>query len=328
MAAVNKRSSNKERGENMIHYYTITQQGIEDSHAGRADWISAVDLSEEEREILSNETGLAEEYFMLELLHFTTSYYKMICSDKKVEYTLLELNHFREKDNSSVEDRLNKILVLTSSEQIITITNKSNENLYELFKKIKEPFYSYTYIGKYIIYLHEKYIAQMHKGKQEMDEIHSQARSSKKGKLLEDLTDIEQDFLYLSYVMENGGPVLKTWLTEVSERQRHMDVKLAHEIELKVDAAKTMVELYKELQEATSDLISSMIDNRLNNIMEQLTSISIVIAIPTLIYSLFGINTGGLWGVNSSSGSLIVVLISILLAVVTYYYLRKKDFLE
>lgn len=312
----------------MIRYYTINAQGIENSHKGHADWISIVDLSEEESQILSNETGLTEEYFMLEPLHFTTSYYKIIYSNKNVKYSLLELNHFREKDGSFVEDRLNKILVLTSHEQIITITNKTNENIYKLFKTIREPFQPYTYIGKYIIYLHEKYIGQMHKGKQDMDEIHSQARSSKKGKLLEDLTDIEQDFLYLSYVMENGVPVLKAWLSEVSKRHNYMDMKLAHEIELKMDAAKTMVELYKELQEATSDLISSMIDNRLNNIMEQLTSISIVIAIPTLIYSLFGINTGGLWGVDSPAGSLVVVLVSILFAGVTYYYLRKKDFLE
>lgn len=78
--------------------------------------------------------------------------------------------------------------------------------------------------------------------------------------------------------------------------------------------------------DTTGGLISDMLDSKLNGIMEYLDSAQLVIAIPTLIFSLWGINTGGLIGKDTPLGSLSVVIFAILLGWTTYLYLKKKEY--
>ena len=44
-----------------------------------------------------------------------------------------------------------------------------------------------------------------------------------------------------------------------------------------------MTSIYRDIINGTRELMSSVIDNRLNNVMKYLTSITIVMAIPTVI---------------------------------------------
>ncbi len=74
------------------------------------------------------------------------------------------------------------------------------------------------------------------------------------------------------------------------------------------------------------DAYASVISNNLNIVMKVLTSITLIISIPTLIASLFGMNTWvpgqgspwGFWGVLGSSA-----VISLALSL----YLKKKKLL-
>lgn len=53
-----------------------------------------------------------------------------------------------------------------------------------------------------------------------------------------------------------------------------------------------MIKQYNKLLEQIGDLFSSIISNRLNNLMKVLTSMSIILTIPSII--------GALWGMNVS----------------------------
>lgn len=51
-----------------------------------------------------------------------------------------------------------------------------------------------------------------------------------------------------------------------------------------------MTSIYRDIINGTRELMSSVIDNRLNNVMKYLTSITIVMAIPTVISGIYGMN--------------------------------------
>ena len=48
-----------------------------------------------------------------------------------------------------------------------------------------------------------------------------------------------------------------------------------------------MTSIYRDIINGTRELMSSVIDNRLNNVMKYLTSITIVMAIPTVISRIY-----------------------------------------
>ena len=51
-----------------------------------------------------------------------------------------------------------------------------------------------------------------------------------------------------------------------------------------------MTSIYRDIINGTRELLSSILDNRPNNVMKYLTSITIVMAIPTVISGLYGMN--------------------------------------
>lgn len=75
-----------------------------------------------------------------------------------------------------------------------------------------------------------------------------------------------------------------------------------------------------------SDLYSNVISNNMNMIMKVLTSITIIMTVPTII--------GGLWGMNTNlplenhpNAFWILIGLSTLISLIIFYFLRKKDYL-
>ena len=90
-----------------------------------------------------------------------------------------------------------------------------------------------------------------------------------------------------------------------------------------------MTSIYRDIINSTRELLSSVIDSRLNNVMKYLTSITIVMAIPTVISGLYGmnVNAGGMPFASSIQGFGIVCIITLLICVLALWLLRKKKML-
>ena len=80
-----------------------------------------------------------------------------------------------------------------------------------------------------------------------------------------------------------------------------------------------MAQIYSDIQSGMMDAFASVISNNLNVVMKQLTLISIILMIPTLIASIFGMNVpnfmeNSMWALPSIIlGSLILSFIGVML---------------
>ena len=90
-----------------------------------------------------------------------------------------------------------------------------------------------------------------------------------------------------------------------------------------------MTTIYRDIINGTRELMSSLLDNRLNNVMKYLTSITIVMAIPTVISGIYGMNVNENWMpfANTPHGFLIICIITLLICIITMLFLRKKKML-
>ena len=86
-------------------------------------------------------------------------------------------------------------------------------------------------------------------------------------------------------------------------------------------------EIYSNILNGTMDAYASIISNNLNGVMKFLTSITIVLAVPTMISSFWGMNVG-LPFQDSPSGFIIMILISVILTLIVTYWLKRKDMLN
>ena len=87
-----------------------------------------------------------------------------------------------------------------------------------------------------------------------------------------------------------------------------------------------MSKIYKDILDSTMDAYSSIISNNLNEVMKLLTSITIIISIPTLIASLWGMNVEVPFEIEKY-GFWILCGIAFVVTAVTIVLLNKKGLL-
>ena len=90
-----------------------------------------------------------------------------------------------------------------------------------------------------------------------------------------------------------------------------------------------MTAIYRDIIDGTRELLSSVVDNRLNNVMKYLTSITIVMAIPTIISGIYGMNVAAEWMPlsNTPYGFGIICAMILVICVVALWILKRKKML-
>lgn len=107
------------------------------------------------------------------------------------------------------------------------------------------------------------------------------------------------------------------------------DQELLDDLIIENQQAIEMTQIYRDILIGTRELMTTVINNRLNNIMKYLASITIVMSIPTIISGLYGMNVSGKWMPLSDTpyGFGIICGITAFICGVILIILRKRKML-
>ena len=144
-----------------------------------------------------------------------------------------------------------------------------------------------------------------------------------------DLHELESNLVYFATSLRANGVVLDRLTRYGRLRQYSEDQELLEDVIIENRQAIEMTQIYSDIINGTRELMSTVINNRLNNVMKYLAAITIVMSIPTIISGLWGMNVGGKWMPFSSTphGFAIICVITLLLCIVVMLWLRKKKML-
>ena len=172
-----------------------------------------------------------------------------------------------------------------------------------------------------------KYIHQINR---QTDEIERHLRRSMNNKEVFQLLDMEKGLTYFTAALRTNGIVLDRLLRlRKSGNLQHLIPMFEEDEDILDDAiienrqALEMVQMYSDILSGMMDAFTSVISNNLNQVMKFLTSITILIAIPTMISSFWGMNVGVPF-LDQVTGFWFVIVLSILLTSLTWFVLWKK----
>ncbi|MBN2230766.1 MAG: magnesium transporter CorA family protein [Candidatus Thorarchaeota archaeon] len=100
------------------------------------------------------------------------------------------------------------------------------------------------------------------------------------------------------------------------DRLEELEVDLQQQIELS--------KIYRELIENAMEIYDSIVGHNLNTVMKTLTAVSLLVSVPTLIASIYGMNVG-LPLEQEPVAFLIVLLASFILTIPFYVFLRMRS---
>lgn len=144
-----------------------------------------------------------------------------------------------------------------------------------------------------------------------------------------DLHALESTLVYFATSLRSNGVVLDR-LTRYKRLEQYPDDKdLLGDVIVENQQAIEMTSIYRDVINGTRELLSSVIDNRLNNVMKYLTSITLVMGIPTIISGFYGMNVDSKWMplAYTPHGFLIIGLITFAICGMLFAYLKKKRIL-
>ncbi|MDR3332526.1 MAG: magnesium transporter CorA family protein [Synergistaceae bacterium] len=165
------------------------------------------------------------------------------------------------------------------------------------------------------------------------DEVEKDLRRSMKNKELFLLLDLQKALTYFTVALRSNRSVIERLLRLFSNthlqhivKLREEDEELLEDVRIEYDQAIEMVQVHSDVMSSTMDAMASVISNNLNIVMKFLASVTIVMAIPTMIASFFGMNVPVPWQNSTTGFTYSMILAAVLTIVATIFLWKKKMF--
>ncbi len=313
----------------MIRYFMTDNQVIHEAgRLGGGVWVQMIDPSEEECEKLSGELDVdiddvkaaldEEESSRIEL----QDGYTLILVDiptteirhEKQMYTTIPLGIILTQD----------VIVTVCTEDTQVLRNFVENRVKEFSTKKRLRFvYQILYRTAAIYQMDLRVIDK------KRTEIEERIGDHTKDVDLIDLHELESTLVYFATSLRANGVVLDRLTRYKRLEQYPEDKELLGDVIVENRQAIEMTSIYRDIINGTRELMSAVLDNRLNNVMKYLTSITMVMAIPTVISGIYGMNVDERWMPLSDTpyGFLIICGITVIICIATMIFLRKKKML-
>lgn len=149
-------------------------------------------------------------------------------------------------------------------------------------------------------------------------------KSMRNAELIE-MLDLEKSLVYISTSLRSNSVVLDRLPKSVKFFEEDLD--LWEDVVIENKQAIEMSNIYRDILSGTMDAYASIISNNLNVVMKVLTSLTLLVAIPSMIGAFWGMNTrvpfeGETWGFW------VVIGISVVVCLIAGIVLWKKRFLK
>lgn len=113
-------------------------------------------------------------------------------------------------------------------------------------------------------------------------------RSIKNEDLLR-LMNLQKTLVYFNTSIR-GNEVMISKLQNIFSEKDYQNPELTDDVLIELKQAHNMVNIYSDILTGTMDAFASIISNNVNTIMKRMTSLSIILMVPTLIASFYGMN--------------------------------------
>ena len=135
------------------------------------------------------------------------------------------------------------------------------------------------------------------------------------------LMRLEKSMVYFNTSIR-GNEVMLTKLQSIFQGPDYVDKEVLEDVETELRQAHITVNIYSDILTGTMNAFASIITNNVNTIMKRMTSISIILMVPTLIASFYGMNVKS-HVENLPYGFYYIVILSVLISAAAFVIFRK-----
>ena len=156
------------------------------------------------------------------------------------------------------------------------------------------------------------------------NKIEKDLHRSMRNKELIQMLRLEKSLVYFSTSLKSNEVVLEKLMKYEYIKYYPEDTDLLEDVIIENKQAIEMANIYSSTLSGTMDAFASIISNNLNIVMKYLTSVTIIMAIPTMLSGFFGMNVPIPFS-NNANGFWIIVAMTIVICILAILFLNRKN---
>ena len=228
------------------------------------------------------------------------------------------------------------LAIIVTEEYIITVCLEEtpvlsyfNEKTARMFRTFKKTRFLFQILYRTATF----YLRYLRQISNQSDEIESKLRHSMNNQEILKLLELQKALTFFNASLRSNGAVLDKLMrlrttTSMQPMLKYYeeDEDLLEDVIIENKQAREMVEMYSKIMGRLADTFSSIISNNLNQVMKILAAVTIVLSIPTMVSSFYGmnVNTAGMPFSGSIDGFLIIIIFSLILSLIVALILKIK----
>lgn len=303
-------------------YKTVKGTLKEQKRPTAGSWIHAIDPSPEEVELLLN-YGVPRE-----AIHSALDIDELARVEKEdgIMVVIIRVPYFH-GDQVDVPYTTIPLGVITSPKWIVTIAAHSTELMRESRKNKDRPLNTKkhnTFILHILYNTAKLYLQHLTAINRIVDNLEDRLGESIRNRELFQLLKYQKSLVFFSTALKTNSLMIER-LQRIRLFQKYEeDQDLLDDVLTENLQAVEMTNISGNILSQMMDAFASMISNNQNNVIKVLTSVTLLMSVPILVASLYGMNVE-LPFQSHPNAFLLTLSISLFLAFVAFVVLRKKD---
>lgn len=322
-------------GEKMIEYFQRDKNGRmvtnPDPKQQLSSWIHVTEANQMELENLAALYEFPVDYLTGAFDEDEVSRYERLGMQDTDTPSLIVLLYPKKRVNNLnlTEYTTRPLSIVLTKNTLITASNETPDFLNRFIKDRTEKSIYFESHPQFVLSIAMQmaslFIEYLKEINQATADLENKLKHTSKSQHLFDLMELQKSLVYLDSALSTNHPVIERLKELENFTQNEEDSELLRDVMVENHQAEVMSSQSYKLLQQLSNTFSSVISNNLNMVVKFLTSITLVITIPTVI--------GALWGMNvpvpfeqSPYGFGILTFATIFLAGVTAYWMKKNDY--
>ena len=253
-------------------------------------WINLVNPTEQEIEAVCENTGADISFVKAALDEEETS--RVDVEDNNQTLVIVDVP-VAEKDGTAVMYSTLPFGIVVLSDYLITVCLRDVSSLEEIAsgqaKGIKTA-HKTRFVLQFMLRVAGRYLQYLRQIDKISNYIERQLYKSQKNKELIQLLDLEKSLVYFATSLKSTEVTMEKILRGRILKLYEDDQDLLEDVIIEFKQAIQMADIYSTILSGTMDAFASVISNNLNVIMKVLTSLTIIITIPNIVFGFYGMN--------------------------------------
>lgn len=313
----------------MIRYYLTENELLRElTEAQTGCWISMVAPNEQELQQISQRYCLDNDVLRAAL---DTDERSRFDADQGYTMVLVNIPTVEEQSDKELYSTI-PVSILIVSDAIITVCSEDSPVIRAFEQGKVRDFRTQMksrFILQFLYRIATLYLQYLRNVDKKSEEVEAQLHKSTQNRELIELLKLEKSLVYFTTALRSNEAVLEKLLRTELIKKYPEDSELLEDVIVENKQAIEMANIYSGILSGTMDAFASVISNNLNIVMKVLAIITIVMAIPTMIFSAYGmnVNMAGMPFAQSPWGFPIIIGLSVVLSVVvTLIFIKLKTF--